>query len=173
MTYARNVPTETPVAAKPYTKRFFLLPGQLYIARVPTKVTTILGPCIATFLFDPLMRIGGINHFLSPGEPDTAGLDDLRWGRPAIERLIAALVQVGARRDRLQAVVVGGAHLSGREVPSLLRIGERNLQCATEELERYAIPVVSKDVGGKYGRKLVAETHTGMALVTRLRSQHA
>jgi len=174
MIYARSVAiAATSVVTKPHAERIFLLPGHLYIARVPSKVTTILGPCVATFLFDPITRIGGVNHFFSPGEPGSAGQDSLRWGIPAIERLVTALLQVGAQRNRLQAMVFGGAHLGGRDAPPLLRIGDQNWRCALEELENYAIPIVRKDVGGKCGRRLVVETHTGMAMVTRLRSQYA
>ena len=40
-------------------------------------------------------------------------------------------------------------------------IGERNIKLAYEMLKDYSIPVVSASVGGKYGRKIQYNTHTG------------
>jgi hypothetical protein len=67
--------------------KVYLHPGQVFAAAYPTTVTTILGSCVSLCLWDPTLRIGGINHFLLPfwiGD-DAASP---RFGTVAIESLI-------------------------------------------------------------------------------------
>ncbi|MBJ7517391.1 MAG: chemoreceptor glutamine deamidase CheD, partial [Stenotrophomonas sp.] len=43
-----------------------LLPTQYLVVDDDTALTTILGSCVAACLRDPVLRIGGMNHFLLP-----------------------------------------------------------------------------------------------------------
>jgi chemotaxis protein CheD len=54
--------------------RVHLLEGQYHVSGDPAVVlTTTLGSCVATCLRDPGGRVGGMNHFLLPGDGMTAG----------------------------------------------------------------------------------------------------
>ena len=44
----------------------YLHPGQLLVSAHACAVTTILGSCVAVCLWDPVAKIGGINHFMLP-----------------------------------------------------------------------------------------------------------
>ena len=44
----------------------YLHPGQVFVSPDPTEVTTILGSCVAVCVFDPVLRLGGTNHYLLP-----------------------------------------------------------------------------------------------------------
>lgn len=147
----------------------YVLPGQMFVAVTPTRFVTVLGSCVATCLFDAELSLGGLNHFLLPGAP-VAGdeREPLRWGVPAIAALMDALLAAGARRGRLQAKVFGGAQISTREVPAQLRIGDRNVETALAELRRLRIPVMNQSLGGPFGRKLIFDSHTGMAWAKEL-----
>lgn len=152
----------------------YVLPGQVFAAAEPTRYVTVLGSCVAVCLYDSARGVGGLNHFLLPGNP--ANPDDrepLRWGIPSIARLLDLVLASGARRGSLQAKVFGGAQITARNVPEQLRIGERNVETALAELRRLNIPVVNQSLGGAAGRKLIFDSHTGMAWAKVLGRQEA
>ena len=47
-------------------KKHFLHPSAIYASKEPTAVSTILGTCVAVCLYDPVLHIGGINHYIMP-----------------------------------------------------------------------------------------------------------
>ncbi|ADM09572.1 chemotaxis protein CheD [Parvularcula bermudensis HTCC2503] len=121
-------------------------------------MTTILGSCIAVCLCDPVARIGGINHFLLPGDGDGAS-GTAKYGAFAMEQLVNALLRGGASRSRLEAKVFGG----GRVVSGLSDIGERNAAFALNYLSTENIRVVSKSVEGERARRIEYVPTTGSA----------
>ena len=90
-----------------------ILPGECYVTADPREMlVTVLGSCVAACLFDPVAGVGGMNHFMLPSSVDgfwgeTAAA--MRYGNFAMERLIGDVLAAGARRERLQAKVFGGA----------------------------------------------------------------
>jgi chemotaxis protein CheD len=113
-------------------------------------LTTILGSCVATCLHDPVLKIGGLNHFLLPGDSERSGSDPKSYGLNAMELLINDLLKRGAKRNRLQGKLFGGASM----IKGLSDIGLKNAKFATEFLHFEGIPCVSKDMGGKKARSL-------------------
>ena len=50
-------------------KRVNIVQGEFFVSVDPDVViTTLLGSCVAACLHDPLARVGGMNHFLLPGQ---------------------------------------------------------------------------------------------------------
>ncbi len=147
--------------------RVYLQPGQLYASSQPSAVTTVLGSCVAICLWDPLTGVGGMNHYLLPFSAG-AGNGSPRFGNVAVAQLFDRLVALGAARGRLQAKVFGGACVleafQGREG----HLGEKNSGVAFKRLEELGVPVVSRDVGGRSGRKLIFHTDLGSAWVAKL-----
>ena len=125
-------------------------------------LTTTLGSCIATCLWDPEARVGGMNHFMLPGGDASSG----RYGSYAMELLINAMMKRGARRETLEAKVFGGGQMI-QGVDSM-NIGERNTVFAVDYLKTERIPIVSRDVLGGYARKVCFLPATGKAMVKRL-----
>ncbi|MEM8921155.1 MAG: chemotaxis protein CheD, partial [Pseudomonadota bacterium] len=76
-----------------------------------TVVSTVLGSCIAACLCDPEAGVGGMNHFMLPDGDACSAHDQLRYGVNAMELLINELLRSGARRQKLEAKLFGGAHL--------------------------------------------------------------
>ena len=77
-----------------------------------TVISTVLGSCVAACIYDPLARVGGMNHFLLPGNPDRDGSDQSRrYGVYLMEMLLNGLFQKGAARSRLQVKLFGGASM--------------------------------------------------------------
>jgi len=86
--------------------------GQIHVAKEPTVIKTVVGSCIAVCLYDPALRLGGMNHFLLPTPCNGDRPADLaRFGIHAMELLIGAMQKSGGDRRRLQAKVFGGGHV--------------------------------------------------------------
>ena len=83
--------------------------GEYRVIRDPRVVlTTILGSCVATCIWDDVAGVGGMNHFLLPGD-EAGGSDHVKYGVNAMELLINGLLKEGASRARLRAKLFGGA----------------------------------------------------------------
>lgn len=110
-------------------------------------ITTTLGSCVASCVYDPVAAIGGMNHFLLPDASVDALSLSSRYGSAAMEQLINRLLVVTGRRDRLRAKVFGGASVN-LDTMRNSHIGERNVAFVMEYLSTEGIPTVSWDVGG-------------------------
>jgi chemotaxis protein CheD len=111
-------------------------------------MTTILGSCVAACIYDPLIGVGGMNHFLLA--EDDGGEAAMRYGAYAMEVLINDLLKRGAARERLQAKLFGGAKMMDR----LNDIGASNADFARRFLANEGIPVVSSSLGGRSARRV-------------------
>ncbi len=107
--------TRGPVAARALSSppdpggrvQHYLHAGQIVASAVPAAITTIVGSCVAVCLFDPVAGVGGMNHYLLPLPVQREWSP--RFGNVAIAELLRAVLDRGARRDRIQAKVFGGA----------------------------------------------------------------
>jgi chemotaxis protein CheD len=146
----------------PAVPKHFLYPGQIFVAREPVVITTILGSCAALCLWDRGKKIGGMNHYLLPEGPDN-GPNRLRYGNVANPALLNELLGLGCEIKNLQAKVFGGC--SAFAANPLQSVGTRNSQLAEEFLRGAGIRLVAKDVSGKHGRKLIFHTQDGVTLI--------
>ena len=134
-----------------------IVQGEFVISDEPDVVlTTLLGSCVAACLRDPVTGIGGMNHFLLPGE---AGSEGLRYGVHAMELLMNGLLKRGARRERLEAKLFGGARLSDH----LSDIGDQNASFAERFMREEDIRVVGGSLRGEHGRRIQFWPSTGRA----------
>ena len=103
-------------------RKVHVIQGEFFVSEEPALVlTTILGSCVAACMRDGVAGVGGMNHFLLPGD-DRQAEGGLRYGVQAMELLVNGLLRRGARRDRLEAKLFGGARL----IDGLTDIGAQN-----------------------------------------------
>jgi len=122
-------------------------------------LTSILGSCVAFCLHDSKARIGGMNHFLLPEPPGGDSQAARRYGAYLAEILINDLIKGGARRERLEAKIFGGA----RMMSGLKDIGGANATFATSFLANEGIPIISKSLGGSSARRVEFWPESGRA----------
>jgi chemotaxis protein CheD len=122
-------------------------------------LTTTLGSCIAACVYDPVARIGGMNHFLLPEEQGAEQSVSMRFGAYAMELLVNALMRAGARRERLQVKLFGGGCLSD----GLTDIGEKNATFAEEFVAREGLKFVGGSLRGRHARRIQFWPATGRA----------
>ncbi len=154
-------------ALPPVGAMTFVHTGEVMSSRSSTVYSTVLGSCVSVCLWEPNTGAGGINHFLLPDQVSN-GLSSPRFGNVAMRTLLSQLDREGVAVSSLRAKIFGGASvLGGGERPSE-PLGARNVELARVLLSLAGIPVVSEDVGGTSGRKLIFRTDDGAAWVRKL-----
>ncbi len=151
-----------------------ILPGEFYITTADEGITTVLGSCISACIRDPVVRIGGMNHFMLPEDTTqgkSAWLDACaglatRYGSFAMESLINGLLKLGARRERLEVKLFGGGHV----LRAALEVGDRNIQFARQWLRTEGFHISAEDVGSDVPRRIIYIPSTGKVQVKHLRS---
>ncbi len=139
---------DTRIAAPPDSVRI----GELAVSRAAgTVLSSIgLGSCIGLVLLDAGCQAVGLAHIMLP---ESRGSDraPARYADVAVPALIHALVDLGARAARLEAVLVGGAQLFAA---NQMEIGTRNSEAVGAALREAGIPVRAEALGGTVGRSV-------------------
>lgn len=131
------------------------------------SIATLLGSCVAVCLYDPKLRLAGMNHFLLPSRTarQNDDTDVILNGDYSMEVLVNSMMSKGARKERLVAKAFGG----GTIVTSIqMAIGERNAEFAKEWLDREGIPLIAADFGGAWSRKVLFTPINGDAFCRRM-----
>jgi len=122
-------------------------------------ISTLLGSCVAACINDPIAEVGGMNHFLLPGDAAASTLFS-RHGVHLMELLINGLLKKGAARHRLEAKLFGGA----RTMLGLGDIGATNAKFAQDFLRREGIAITGGSLGGETGRRIQFWPASGRAM---------
>lgn len=144
--------------------RYHLEPGGVFTCGEPAMVSAVLGTCVAVCLHDRRLKIGGMNHFLYP-KTGPFGRPTPQHATASIPALIRMMQKQGCRVEDLEAQIFGGGELMGAAGSG--NIGAKNVKMARKLLKKSGIRVVSEDVGGMKGRRLIFHTGTNEALVMK------
>jgi chemotaxis protein methyltransferase CheR len=138
--------------------------GETHVSREPVEIKTLLGSCVAACLYDPVAKVGGMNHFLLPHTDSTHEIDRQRFGTHAMETLINGLMAKGADRRRLQGKLFGAGNVLGM-VTRRPSVGEQNAAFATAFFKAEGIELVASRLGGTSGMEVRFHPHSGRAFV--------
>ena len=139
-----------------------VIQGECHVSDDPDVVlTTILGSCVAACIRDPEVGVGGMNHFLLPGDASrlSPSSEGERYGAYLMEVLVNGLLRRGASRHRLEAKLFGGASV----VKSLSPIGLMNAQFAKNFLATEGIRIIGESLGDERGRRVEYRPVSGHA----------
>ncbi|WP_421836940.1 chemotaxis protein CheD [Novosphingobium sp.] len=135
-------------------ERVTVMQGQALVScDLQIEFSTVLGSCVASCLYDPEARVGGMNHFLLAEPPaglaGTTAVDE-HYGVYLMELLVNQMLGIGARKSRLRAHLYGGANVNR----NMMRIGTANAEFAQAFLQREGIIVMREDLGGTNARRV-------------------
>ncbi|MGA7804678.1 chemoreceptor glutamine deamidase CheD [Bradyrhizobium sp.] len=131
-----------------------VFPGEHYVTgEADEMLVTILGSCVTACIRDPLLGIGGMNHFMLPeamgGGWDTASAS-MRYGNVAMERLINDILARGGARQRLEIKVFGGGNVMG----GTANIGHRNAEFVEGYLAAENLAIAASHLRGHLPRRV-------------------
>lgn len=150
------------------TEAVKILPGEYYVSARDMVLVTVLGSCVAACVRDRINGMGGMNHFMLPGDSGDMLSASARYGAYAMEKMINDLLKLGAKRANLEAKLFGGGNVL-RGI-TMANVGERNAEFARDYLNAENISIVAQDLLDIYPRKVYFFPHSGRVLVKKLRS---
>jgi chemotaxis protein CheD len=129
-------------------------------------ITHALGSCIGVAIYDPLVKVGGLLHYMLPD----SGLD-VEKGREnpcmfadtGIPRLFKECYRLGAVKHRMRVKVAGGSQVLGG--PEHFNIGRRNYAALRKIFLKNNVLIDNEDVGGVKARTMYLEIATGKVWV--------
>jgi putative nucleotidyltransferase with HDIG domain len=116
----------------------------------PRLLQAFLGTCVGVAVFDATAGVGGIIHLLLPEPVSSWSVDQPeKYAATGVPLLLKQLLNLGATRESMQAVVAGGA-LVGPLTPQDMRldIGGRTAEKAYIALHTEGIAVKGAETGG-------------------------
>ncbi len=126
-------------------------------------VTYALGSCIAVTIWDPLVRVGGLLHFMlpeaGPGREQEGASQPYRYADTGTPLLFRAAYRLGADKRRMVVRLAGGAAVVNDG--GLFNIGKRNLAAVRRILWQAGVMVEAEDVGGSISRTVRMDIATG------------
>ena len=148
----------------------YLQPGEVYLARSPAILKTVLGSCVGVTFWSPRLGVGALCHGVLPRCPPGVGTrEGYRYVDFAISDLARQFEMLGVARDEIQVKVFGGADVLPVHAASLrATVGHQNWRTALEVLRDQSFTVLASDMGGSVGRTIQFHTGTGEVLLRRL-----
>ena len=142
--------------------------ADLKVAKAPDSLITLgLGSCIGLTLYDPVLKLGGMVHYMLPDSTKLKNNQNIaKFGDTGIRELYRLMVEQGASPRRMVAKIAGGAKMF--EVSGLSEmghVGARNAEEAKIMLKELKIPLIAEDTGLNYGRTIEFSAETGELLV--------
>lgn len=128
-------------------------------------ITYALGSCLGIIVFDPVAGVAGLLHVMLPtGTIDTQKMQE----KPAmfvdsgVPLLFKECYKLGAKKERMQCKVAGGAHAGASEEDDRFQIGKRNMIALRKLLWKNGVLVHAHDTGGiQTSRTMWVEVATG------------
>lgn len=155
-------------------------------------ITSGVGSCLVVTFYDPKRQIGALAHTMLPLSPTqnaeyktllsrnssseslpgqqaclvdeqvSTKAKDTRYIGAAIDEMLQRMESQGARREDLEAKLIGGANMFSSLNSD---IGRDNVLSAKEKLKAEGIRIVGECVGGSQGRSIEFSPVTGVVTV--------
>ncbi|MBF0197830.1 MAG: chemotaxis protein CheD [Planctomycetes bacterium] len=141
--------------------------GDVVVSKNEAILNAVMGYSVVVTLYNKIKGAGGMCHFDIPKAKNAALTT--RHGNGAILELARKMKKIGSKRHQLEAQIIGGSKRNDGSQSH----GKGSVKIAENLLKKFQVPVVSKDVGGIMGRKMMFNTLTGESIVVkthRLRS---
>lgn len=148
-------------------KDYFLHQGYIYITNKPNNVYAVIGSCVVVCLWDKITHLAGLCHYKYPqAEQDTKNTP--QYGNAAIPHLIKLMLEHGSKKIHIEAMLFGGADQHYKT-----KTGNQNVSIAKKILKKHKIKIVSEDIGGIKGRKIIYHTATNQAVIYKVNNVRA
>ena len=129
-------------------------------------ITYALGSCIGVAVYDPLVRVGGLLHFMLPDsnlDVDKAKANPAMFADTGIPLLFKSCYRLGAEKHRMVVKVAGGASIL--DDTNFFRIGQKNLTALRRIFWKNNILIDGEDTGMNHNRTLSLRIADGVVKV--------
>jgi chemotaxis protein CheD len=146
----------------------YLQPGEVFFGDHWNRVHTILGSCVSITAWHPLLRIGGMCHYMLARKPASKqpGLLDGRYAEDAVRLLLNEISIRGTHPQEYELKMFGGGHqFDGHGLAQVLGVSVTNVEVGCRLLNEHGFLVRAQHLGGVGHRKLIFDIATGQVWV--------
>lgn len=125
-------------------------------------ITYSLGSCIGVVIYDPVVKVGGLLHYMLPEssiDNEKALKKPFMFADTGIPRLFKTAYKLGAKKPRIKIYVAGGAEILDQK--GFFNIGKRNYMALKKIFFKNRVMIDKQDVGGNINRTVRIEIATG------------
>ena len=116
-------------------------------------VTFALGSCIAVAIYDPLIKVGGLLHYMLPDstlDPQKAQAQPGMFADTGIPLLFKSCYRLGGEKKRMIVKVAGGASIL--DDANFFRIGQKNITALRKIFWKNNVMIDAEDTGSNCNR---------------------
>lgn len=132
----------------------FLHPGEWYFGDRHTCIHTTLGSCVAVTLWHPVLKVGGMCHYMLPGTARPGNQPNARYGEDALQMMMTEILRLPGDPGAYEAKLFGGASMFDVG-PGGSSVAHRNVRTAESLMQRFSLHVAARSLGGTGYRQLV------------------
>lgn len=125
-------------------------------------ITYALGSCLGLAAYDPVLRVGGLLHYMLPqptGPEQRASRNPFLFGATGIPLLLRMVAELGGRPDRLILCAAGAAEVLAGVAD--LALGRRNRAMLGRVLAEFGLVLAAEDTGGNHARTMCLDLARG------------
>jgi len=127
-----------------------------------TLVTHSLGSCIGLTVYDPVVKVGGMLHYMLPEsqlDSNKARNNPWMFADTGIPILFKSCYKLGAVKGRMIVKVAGGSQVM--DSSGVFNIGKRNYAALRKIFWRNNVLIDAEDIGGSVNRTMRLSIATG------------
>jgi len=131
-----------------------------------TLVTYSLGSCIGVVIYDPVVRVGGLLHYMLPEskiDAEKARTNPWMFADTGIPLFFKEAYKLGAEKRRIKVKVVGGSQIL--DTCGFFNTGKRNYTALRKIFWTNEVLVEAEVVGGNVNRTVSIEISSGKVWV--------
>jgi len=128
--------------------------------------TYSLGSCIGVAIYDPVVNVGGLLHYMLPEsslDVAKAQKNPYMFGDTGIPLLFKEAYKLGAKKNRLKIMVVGGGQILDQN--GMFNIGKRNHTLLRKMFWKNNVMIDFEEVGGVVNRTVKLAVKNGDAWI--------
>jgi len=129
-------------------------------------LTYALGSCVGVTVYDPVVKVGGLLHFMLPESSldiRKAGENPAMFADTGIPLLFKTCYELGAKKVRMIVKVAGGAGIL--DDANFFRIGQKNITAMKKLFWKNNVFIVGEDTGSNCSRTFSIHISTGKVFV--------
>lgn len=152
----------------------FLQPGEVYFGDRETRIRTLLGSCVAITLWHPVLKIGGMCHYLLPDNYQKMNADQLdgRYADEAMMLFMRELTKTKTNSNEYEAKIFGGGYQFPKHNRSRMPVSDKNIQIGLELIRHYGFNLKAKHLGGTGHRNIVFDLWSGHVWMRHVELEH-
>lgn len=155
----------TAYLSSPEPAEFFLDPGEFHFGDARTRIRTLLGSCVAISVWHPVLRHGGMCHYLLPDRGGASRAGDGRYADGALSLFMRELAALGTRPGDYEVKLFGGGRMfaprPSRGVVEAIDVGRLNIEAGRRLLRRHGFRILAEHLAGDGHRHLVFDIASG------------